>query len=198
MDVLSKLHKNHVLLSIKRRARDRREMRGEPETLQSCFAFPYWHFAANGQIASRPSWSVSAARISIGNHSPACFLKVSAHQQQKLCGHSELGLKAFSGLEPFNNKASKEAQEGTERPQSEDRSHLGDLTKTGFLWRLQRLLTGKNRKVVDVWPESQGECCFLRGEPSIWIRVTLYREGPQEKTVSFLQIVVCWGLKDAV
>lgn len=40
-----------------------------------------------------PAESVSAVWISIGNHSPTCFLKVSAHQQQKLCGYSELRLK---------------------------------------------------------------------------------------------------------
>ncbi len=127
-------------------------IREQPQTPQSWFMFPYWHFAANGLIASRPSWSVSAVRISIGNHSPTCFLVVSARQQQKLSGHSELSLKAFSGcLDTFNNKARRRVQEGTKLPHSESReacTHFGDLTKRDFLWRLQRLLTGQNGKVV--------------------------------------------------
>lgn len=65
---------------------------------------PYWQFAENEQIASRASWSVSAGWIPIGNHFPACFLKVSTHQKQKLT-HNVSGC-----LDTFNDKESKRVE----------------------------------------------------------------------------------------
>lgn len=74
---------------------------------------------------------MSAVRISIGNHSPTCFLEVPAHQQE---GHSELSLKAFSGrLNTLDNKASKRGTRMHKtatliRESAEDCNHVRDLT----------------------------------------------------------------------
>lgn len=95
-----------------------RHMREEAQTLQSRFMFSYWHFTANGQIASRASLSVPAVQTPIGNHSPVCFLKVSAHQQQRLSGQSELGLR-------YGQHKSKREQYDIRQP----RCHFWHLTK---------------------------------------------------------------------
>lgn len=63
---------------------------------------------------------VGRLQISIGNHSPTCFLKVSAYQQQKLCGRAELNLTAFSlRQDTFNNKESEGIQGNAQLPHCE-------------------------------------------------------------------------------
>lgn len=83
MVVFSKHHKNHLLLKISCWTWDAQTIKGVPD-IAELHPFPCLHFTANGQIAWGARWSVSAMWISIGNHCPSCFLKISAHQQQRL------------------------------------------------------------------------------------------------------------------
>lgn len=99
---------------------------------------PCWKFAENEQIASRASWSVSAGWIPIGNHFPACFLKVSTHQKQKLT-HSVSGC-----LDAFNNKESKRVREGT--------NMLWEQKIASILEILWSRLTGRSMYFDDVAP----------------------------------------------
>lgn len=99
---------------------------------------PYWKFAENEQIASRASWSVSAGWIPIGNHFPACFLKVSTHQKQKLT-HNVSGC-----LDAFNNKESKRVREST--------NMLWEQKIASILEILWSRLTGRSMYFDDVAP----------------------------------------------
>lgn len=129
LDKTSKLLENHVLLSLKCYTWDRMNTQNG---LRHCRAGLSFLSTRTDRITSRPGWSVSAVQIFIGNHSHACFLEVSAHQQQKPCRHSELSLRAFSGcLDTFNNKRMKRGP----------RMH-----KTTTVRKIQRIAT-----ILEIW-----------------------------------------------
>lgn len=144
-DVLSKLVGNHVLWSVKQHTWDRTNIQ---EGLRHCRASLFSH--RRGQIASRLSWSVSAVQIFIGNHSPTCFLQVSAHQQQKPFRHSELSLKAFFWL--FGHiqlQPHKRVPRTHKTATVHTKQRIAPVSKIWqkevFLWQLQPLSTGQSR-----------------------------------------------------
>lgn len=138
LDKTSKLLENRVLLSLKCYTWDRMNAQNGLRRCRAGLSFPS---TRTDRITSRPGWSVSAVQIFIGNHSPACFLEVSAHQQQEPCRHSELSLRAFSGcLDTFNNKrmkrGPKNAQNNHSAENTKDSNHFWDLASNYWQDRL--------------------------------------------------------------